>query len=77
MRSSLGLFAWLLLTSANSADLPTVASINLCTDQLVLAIADPAQILTVSWLAADAEESMLAESAAKHTLNYGSGGKTC
>ena len=45
--------------------LPTVASINLCADQLVLALADPEQILTVSWLAADPEESLLADQAAR------------
>src|SRR5690606_18743766 len=29
------------------------------------------QILTISWLAADAEESLLAEQAKRHTLNFG------
>ncbi|HEY5568154.1 MAG TPA: ABC transporter substrate-binding protein [Gammaproteobacteria bacterium] len=52
--------------------LPTVASINLCSDQLVLSVADPEQIRSVSWLAADAEESMLAEQARRYPLNYGS-----
>jgi iron complex transport system substrate-binding protein len=51
--------------------LPTVASINLCSDQLVLATADPEQILSVSWLAADPEESLFAQAAARHALNYG------
>jgi iron complex transport system substrate-binding protein len=51
--------------------LPKVASINLCADQHVLALADPEQILTVSWLAADPEESLLAAKAQRHTLNYG------
>src|SRR6185436_10957095 len=57
--------------AAAAAPLPTVASINLCADQHVLALADPEQILTVSWLAADPEESMLASEARLHTLNYG------
>jgi len=57
--------------AATAAPLPTVASINLCADQHVLALADPEQILTVSWLAADPEESMLASEARLHTLNYG------
>jgi iron complex transport system substrate-binding protein len=43
----------------------------LCADQHLLAIADPEQILTVSWLAADPEESLLALQAAQHTLNFG------
>lgn len=55
-----------------AAELPSVASINLCADQLVLTLADPVQIATVSWLAADPEESMLAAEAAAYPLNYGS-----
>ena len=57
--------------AAAAEPLPRVASINLCADQHLLAIADPEQILTVSWLAADAEESLFARQAARHTLNYG------
>jgi iron complex transport system substrate-binding protein len=52
--------------------LPSVASINLCSDQLVLSVADPEQIRSVSWLSADPEESMLAEQARRYPLNYGS-----
>jgi iron complex transport system substrate-binding protein len=54
------------------APLPSVASINLCADQLVLTLAAPEQIRTVSWLAADPEESLLAAEAARYPLNYGS-----
>ena len=65
----------LLVTSAPGAapasPLPSVASINLCADQLVLTLASPEQILTVSWLAADPEESMLAAQAKRYPLNYG------
>lgn len=50
---------------------PRVASINLCTDQLLLLLADPAQILTVSWLSADPQESTMARLAARFPLNYG------
>jgi iron complex transport system substrate-binding protein len=57
---------------ASADSLPSVASINLCADQLVLAIAAPEQIATVSWLAADPDESLLAAEAARHPLNYGS-----
>ena len=67
------LLALLLGSAAASAEpLPRVASINLCADQLVLTIAAPEQILTVSWLAADPEESLLAAQAARYPLNYGS-----
>jgi iron complex transport system substrate-binding protein len=58
--------------AAVGAGLPSVASINLCADQLVLSIAEPAQIRTVSWLAADPHESMLDEEARRYPLNYGS-----
>jgi iron complex transport system substrate-binding protein len=60
------------LTSAAQAEpLPRVASINVCADQHLLALADAEQILTVSWLAADPEESLFAREAARHRLNYG------
>jgi iron complex transport system substrate-binding protein len=55
-----------------AASLPSVASINLCADQLVLTVAAPEQIATVSWLSADPEESLLAAEAARYPLNYGS-----
>jgi iron complex transport system substrate-binding protein len=58
-------------TDAAGGPLPSVASINLCTDQLVLMLADDAQIRTVSWLAADPEESLLAERARQFPLNHG------
>lgn len=57
---------------ARAAALPSVASINLCADQLVLSVAAPEQVLTVSWLSADPEESLLAAQAARYPLNYGS-----
>jgi len=57
--------------TAAAEPLPRVASINLCADQHLLALADPEQILTVSWLAADPEESLMASEARHYTLNYG------
>src|SRR5262249_58280753 len=62
----------LLSAGARAAALPSVASINLCADQLVLTVAAPEQVLTVSWLSADPEESLLATQAAHYPLNYGS-----
>jgi iron complex transport system substrate-binding protein len=56
---------------ADAEPLPRVASINLCADQHLLALADPEQILSVSWLAADPEESLLAKEAQRHLKNYG------
>lgn len=40
-------------TVASSAGLPSVVSINLCTDQLVMLLADPSQILALSSLSQD------------------------
>jgi iron complex transport system substrate-binding protein len=73
MRPRFACFALLSLPFVSAADsLPSVASINLCSDQLVLGLADAQQILSVSWLAADPEESMFAAEAAQYPLNYGS-----
>lgn len=58
--------------SVHAEPLPRVASINLCADQHVLAVADSEQILTVSWLAADPEDSLFAAEAARYPLNHGS-----
>ncbi len=58
--------------SSSRQRLPRVASINLCSDQLLLGLADPEQILTISWLAADPHESVFAEAAGRFPLNYGS-----
>jgi iron complex transport system substrate-binding protein len=48
-----------------------VASLNLCTDQLLLALADRGQIASLSRLAQDASVSFLAEKAAGIPLNDG------
>lgn len=50
-----------------------VASINLCTDELLLALADPAQIASLSPYARDPALSYLAERAAAFPQNRGSG----
>ena len=44
--------------SLNANDKPTVASINLCTDRLVLSLADPEQIVSLSYVAADSNSMM-------------------
>jgi iron complex transport system substrate-binding protein len=67
-----GLVAVLAVTPLQADERVSVASINLCADQLVLTLADPSQIRTVSWLAADPEESLLAAEASRYPLNYGS-----
>ncbi len=48
-----------------------IASINLCTDQLVLALADEEQVASITFLARHAESSYLADRAAGYHLNHG------
>lgn len=51
---------------------PRIASINLCADQLVLALAEPGQILSLGPYARDARLSYLAEAARAYPQNKGS-----
>lgn len=48
-----------------------VASLNLCTDQLVLTLADPEQIASITFLSQHQESSFMAEEALRHHINYG------
>jgi iron complex transport system substrate-binding protein len=66
------LLSALALAAAQAAAAPRVASINLCADQLVLELAAPGQIVSLSWLASDPEESALAAPAQRYPRNYGS-----
>lgn len=47
-----------------------VASINLCTDQLLLLLADSSQVASVTYLAKDANNSFTADLAAQHDVNH-------
>ena len=48
------------LPAAAAPALPRIASMNVCTDQLVLSLADPAQILGLSRYSRDASQSVVA-----------------
>jgi iron complex transport system substrate-binding protein len=52
-----------LATQAQAAGLPRVASINVCTDQLLMTLADPAQIVGLSPYSQDAARSWAAAEA--------------
>ncbi|MEH6952072.1 ABC transporter substrate-binding protein [Nitrobacter sp. NHB1] len=54
------------VTRAQAADLLRVASINVCTDQLLMTLADPAQILGLSPYSRDAARSWAAAEAKKY-----------
>ncbi|HYF56720.1 MAG TPA: ABC transporter substrate-binding protein [Salinarimonas sp.] len=64
----------LLAGAALAGDPPRrVASMNLCTDGLLLALADPEQVASLSPLAGDPTLSFMAERAAAHPVNAGRG----
>ena len=46
-------------------------SLNLCTDELVLRLAEPAHVASVTWLSRDPKNSNVAELAAKSPINHG------
>ncbi|MGO4126423.1 ABC transporter substrate-binding protein [Inquilinus sp. YAF38] len=48
-----------------------IVSLNLCADALVLRLADRADVLSVSWLARDPENSVVAAEAASVPVNHG------
>lgn len=54
------------LASARAAELPRIASINACTDQLLLALADPDQILGLGPYSRDATRSWSAAAALRY-----------
>lgn len=64
------LFTLLLLATTTQAQ-QRIASLNLCTDQLLLQLADRDQIVSVSYLAADPEWSPLAHLTEGRHLNRG------
>jgi iron complex transport system substrate-binding protein len=70
-RALIGLLL-LLLVSSPAAAQPSprrVVSVNLCTDQLLLLLADPRQVASVSHLAIEPASSFVAEQAAQYPLN--------
>lgn len=48
-----------------------IVSLNLCADQLLLEMVEPARIGSVTWLARDATQSAMAERARGVPINYG------
>lgn len=60
-----------LLVPAASAAAGRVASMHLCTDQLLVALAQPQQIVSLSWLAADPAYSPIASAVQGRHLNHG------
>lgn len=59
------------LTNAALPGSVRVASLNLCTDQLLLTLADPKQVASVTFLSQHSTSSYMATEAGKHHINYG------
>ncbi len=73
LRPSLLLLSLLTVAGwAHGADTPPsrVVSINLCTDQLLLMLADADQIASVSYLSLQPESSFVAEEAQRYPVNH-------
>ena len=60
-----------LIKQAHASDKPRIVSMNLCTDQLVLLLADPEQILSLSYLSHDNRSSVYADQAQQFPTNKG------
>ena len=56
---------------AAAAELPRIASMNVCTDQLLLTLAEPKQILGLSRYSRDAFQSWAAEEARRYRILSG------
>ncbi|MCR9109079.1 ABC transporter substrate-binding protein [Marivita sp. XM-24bin2] len=54
---------------ASAEELPRVVSVNLCTDQLVMLVADPTQIVSLTELSDDPRSSSMAEEAEPFAKN--------
>ena len=61
---------------AHAAELPThprrIVSLNMCLDELVLRLADPDRIASVSWYSRDPDNANMAEAAKLRPANHGS-----
>jgi len=72
--AGLGKFLFLLILccplQAAGAPPGRVVSVNLCTDQLLLMLAQPKQIASVSHLAVDPQSSFMAQQASAYPLNH-------
>jgi iron complex transport system substrate-binding protein len=69
--ATLAMFGGLSFGSALAASLPRIASMNVCTDQLLITLADPEQILGLSRFSRDAWQSFAADDARRYPILSG------
>jgi len=58
-------------TWASASELPRVVSVNACTDQLVMMLADPEQVISLSALSDDPRASVMTDTAERFPKNNG------
>ncbi|MEA2836828.1 MAG: iron complex transport system substrate-binding protein [Bradyrhizobium sp.] len=58
-------------TGAAAVELPRIASMNVCTDQLLLTLADPGQVLGLSRYARGRRQSWAADDARRYRILSG------
>ena len=76
LHRSVAVAAFAMLAGVSSApalagDLPRIASMNVCTDQMLITLADPAQILGLSRFSRDAWQSFAADDARRFPILSG------
>jgi iron complex transport system substrate-binding protein len=69
--AAVALFGGGALAQVQAADLPRIASMNVCTDQLLITLADSAQILGLSRYSRDAWQSFAADDASHYKILSG------
>jgi iron complex transport system substrate-binding protein len=69
--AALAMFSIALAVPASAASLPHIASMNLCTDQLLISLADPGQIMGLSRYALQQFESFSADNAKRFRILSG------
>ena len=69
--AALAMFGIALAAPAQAASLPHIASMNLCTDQLLISLADPGQIMGLSRYALQQFESFSADNAKRFRILSG------
>src|SRR5471030_905998 len=69
--AALAVFGALPSAPAFAANLPRIASMNVCTDQLLITLADPVQILGLSRYSRDAWQSFAADDASRYKILSG------
>src|ERR1700682_2369798 len=69
--ATLAMFGGILLAPSLAANLPRIASMNVCTDQLLMPLADPEQILGLSRFSRDGWQSFAADDARRYPILSG------